>query len=399
MPWKDVPVMDAKLDFIRDYYEQVRSHRTSMAQLCREHQIARKTGYKLVERHERSGLGGLIEQSRAPHGGAHWYDAQVIRRVFELRTEFPHWGAETILYSMARSNPELALPKPSTVHGWLQQAGLVDRVRKQRRPPYPAKPPNELLERANQQWSIDVKGQFRTGDRRQCFPLTVADSFSRYMLLCRALTGTSFEEVWRCLERLFHEYGLPESLLSDNGSPFASTSVGRLSKLSVRCIRLGIRRKLIQPGRPQQNGSHERVHGHMDPLVCRRPEATARRHQRHFDWFVDHHNNVRPNHALGGKLPAELYVPSPRAYPRRLPQIDYPAHVQVRRVRSSGEIRWRGQWFYISEPLVGELVAFERINDDSFVLRFGPVDLGIYSDRDKKLYLNRPRPDGKAEND
>lgn len=399
MPWKDERPMDAKLRFIQAYYREVLSRQKTMAELCGEYQIARKTGYKLIGRHRQAGLAGLVEQSRAPHGGSHWYDPEVIERVLELRSRFSHWGAETILDSLARREPDLILPSPGTAQGWLKQAGLVEPVRKQRRHPHPGKPADEILLRPNQQWSIDVKGQFRTRDRRECFPLTVADSFSRYLLACRALTSTSFDNVWSCLERLFREYGLPESLLSDNGSPFASNSVARLSKLSVRCIRLGIKRKLIQPGRPQQNGSHERIHRHMDPLVCRNPAATARGHQKHFDWFADHHNNVRPNRALGGKLPSELYAPSPRPYPRRLPQIDYPPHVQVRSVRSSGEVRWRGQWFYISEALVGELVGFEQVNDETWVLRFGPLDLGLYSDRDKTLYLDRPRPAGKTEND
>jgi transposase InsO family protein len=399
MPWMDVTLMDTKLRFVRAYDQEVRSRRKTMSGLCGEYGIARKTGYKFIARRERDGLAGLIEQSRAPHSGRHWYDPEVVERVLELRAQFPHWGAETILSSLGRDEPDLILPSTSTAQGWLKQAGLVQAVRKQRRHPHPGKPLEQILDRPNQQWSIDVKGQFRTRDRRECFPLTMADSFSRYLLACQALTSTSFESVWHWLERLFRQYGLPESLLSDNGSPFASNSVARLSKLSVRCIRLGIVRKLTQPGRPQQNGRHERIHLHMDPLVCQHPEANARRHQRHFDWFVDHHNNVRPNQALGGKLPSELYAPSPRPYPPRLPQIEYAPHVQVRRVRSSGEILWRGQWFYISEALVGEWVGFEKVTDQMWVLRFGPVDLGLYSERDKKLYLDRTRPDGKAEND
>lgn len=398
MPWKDVTVIDAKMRFVQAFYEEVESRKKSMATLCREHGVARKTGYELIARHRRDGLKGLVERSRAPHTGTHWYDSELVERVLEVRQEFPHWGAETILDALEREEPDLAWPTPSTAHGWLKRAGLVERSRRTRRFPHPGRPADIPIDRPNQQWSTDFKGHFRTRDRRNCYALTVADSFSRYLLECRALTTTSFETVWPCFERLFREYGLPERILSDNGTPFSSNSVKRLSKLSVRWIRLGIAPILTQPGCPQQNGRHERIHGHMDPLVCT-PETNAAQQQKRFDWFIDHHNNVRPNRALHKKLPSEVYTPSPRPYPDRLPQIEYPAHVQVRRVRSSGEVRWDGQWFFISDALIGEHIAFERVDDAFWIVRFGPIELGCYSAREKKLFLDRPKPAGKAEND
>jgi transposase InsO family protein len=399
MPWEDVTVMDAKMRFVKAYYADVKSGMRSMTALCSEYGVARKTGYSLIARHAAFGLRGLGPGSKAPHGGPHWYDPELIARVIELREEFPHWGAETILDAIARTDPDLERPSASTAHGWLKSAGLVDRTRRRRRFPHPGKPPQIPIERPNQQWSVDFKGDFRTGDRRRCYPLTVADSYSRYLLDCRALRATSFQAVWPCFERLFRMHGLPESILSDNGTPFSSNSVKRLSKLSVRWIRLGITPRLTQPGRPQQNGRHERIHGHMDPLVCSRPEHDAVRQQKSFDWFTDHHNNVRPNRALAGKIPSELYTTSPRPYPRRLPQLEYPATAEIRRVRSSGEIRWQGQWFFLSDALIGEYVAFQRIDNDLWLLSFGPLELGCYSERERRLFLDRPRPAGKAEND
>jgi transposase InsO family protein len=398
MPWKDSTVIDERVKFVRAYDKYVRSRERTMADLCAEHGIARKTGYKMLERRDQGGWPALAERSRAPHSGPHWCSSDVVAQVLEIRLEFSHWGAETILSHLQRTDPDTSWPSASTIHGWLKQAGLVERSSSRRRYPHPGKPALPALERPNQQWSVDFKGHFRTRDRRYCYPLTVADSFSRYLIGCQGLTSTAFELVWPVFERLFREYGLPESILSDNGTPFSSNSVKRLSKLSVRWIRLGIVPRLTQPGKPQQNGQHERMHGHMKRLVCSEPSANCREQQKQFDWFEDHYNRVRPHASLDKKVPADLYTPSLRAWPTSLPALDYPSHFLPRRVRSNGEIKWQGQSFFLSEPLVGEMIAFELVADGCWILHFGPVELGFYSARDRKLHLDRPRPAGKAEN-
>ena len=390
--------LERRIAFVESYYAEVARGKRSMLDLCAEFGFSRKTGYEFRARHQEGGIKGLVERSRAPHGGEHWIEADVVERVLSTRLEFPHWGAETILDYLEREDPEIDRPGNTTAHGWLRKAGLVERKRRGRRFPHPGRPPREPVMGPNEQWSTDFKGHFRTGDRKYCYALTVVDSFSRYLLDCRALTDTSFESVWPRFEHLFREHGLPQAILSDNGTPFSSNSVKRLSKLSVRWIRLGIVARLTEPGKPYQNGRHERVHAHMKPLVCATPSRNAREQQRQFDWFIDHHNNVRPHRELNKHVPAELYVPSPRPYPKRLPTMEYPAHLEVRRVRSSGEIRWDGQWFFLSDALVGEPVAFEQVNDDIWVLRYGPIELGYYSAPTRQLVLDRPRPDGKAEN-
>lgn len=397
MPWKDVTPMDQRVRFMKDYERYVLGGQMSMSSLCLEYGIARKTGYKMVRRRDESGWSGLADRSRAPLNGPHWFDDEAVLRVLEVRQMFPHWGAETIVTWLKRTDPLTPWPSASTAHSWLRKAELIEHPPRARRYPHPGKPMTAVIERPNQQWAVDFKGQFRTGDRRYCYPLTLSDSFSRFLLACQSLTSPSFEQVWPVFERVFREYGLPDSILSDNGSPFASTSVKRLSKLAVLLIRLGITPVLIQPGRPQQNGRHERIHGHMKP-VCSRPSETSRRQQKQFEWFCHHHNYVRPNKALNKQVPADLYVPSARPYPRRVPRIEYPAHVDVRRVRSSGEIKWAGQWFYLAEALVGENVAFELVGEECWILKFGHIELGYYTAREKKLHLDRPRPDGKAEN-
>ena len=390
--------LDSRIAFVQAYYTEVARGRRSMADLCAEFGFSRKTGYEFLRRHQEAGIKGLVEHSRAPHGGEHWIDADVVERVLSTRLEFPHWGAETILDYLEREDPEIDRPGNTTAHGWLCKAGLVERKRRGRRFPHPGRPVQDPLVRPNQQWSADFKGHFRTGDHKYCYPLTIMDLFSRYLLDCRALTDTSFESVWPRFERLFREQGLPDSILSDNGTPFSSNSVKRLSKLSVRWIRLGIVPRLIQPGKPQQNGRHERVHGHMKPLVCAVPSRNAREQQGQFDWFSNHHNRVRPHRGLDKHVPAELYVPSSRPYPKRLPEMEYPAHMDVRRVRSSGEIRWGGQWFFMSDALIGEPVAFDQVDEAIWVVRYGPIELGYYSAPDRRLVLDRARPDGKAEN-
>jgi putative transposase len=397
MPWTEETVTDQRVRFVRDFDKYVRSGAMSMSELCRQYGIARKTGYKMVRRRDDGGWPALADQSRAPHSGPHWTDDDLIMRVLETRIEFPHWGAETILAYLHRHEPHEAWPSASAIHGWLKQAELVTRQRRPRRFPHPGRPPATVVDHPNQTWTVDFKGHFRTGDRRYCYPLTVADSFSRFLIGCRALPSTAFDLVWPVFERLFREYGLPDSILSDNGSPFSSNSVRRLSKLSVRWIRLGITPILIQPGKPQQNGRHERMHGHMMPLCDARTENLSAQ-QKLFDWFVHHNNHIRPHAGIGRKVPADLYEKSSRPYPRRLPQIEYPSHFEVRRVRSSGEIRWDGQWFFVSEALVGEQIAFEEVDDSCWIVRFGPLDLGYYSSRDRRLHLDRVRPGGKAEN-
>jgi len=398
MPWKEASVTDERMKFVCDYDRRVRGGELSMTALCEEYDIARKTGYKIVKRRNEHGWPGLADQSRAPHSGPHWSDSDVIMRVLEVRLQFPHWGAETILAHFRRVEPDTSWPGASAVHRWMKQAGLINRSVRARRFPHPGPPERTPPTEPNDEWSTDFKGHFRTRDGRYCYALTIADQFSRYLLSCHGLLSTSFETVWPVYERIFREYGLPRSILSDNGTPFSSNSVKRLSKLSVRWIRLGISPRLTQPGHPQQNGLLERIHGHMKPLVCRKPARNCREQQKLFDWFWDHHNNVRPNAGCDRQVPADLYTASPRPYPSRLPAIEYPDGFEVRKVRSSGDVMWKGQWFFVSEALVGEPIGFEPVDDGCWVAHFGPIALGYYSARDRKLHLDRPRPDGKAEN-
>lgn len=391
MPWEATSVKDQRVRFVRDYQRLVLTKQRTMLALCDEHGISRKTGYKLVHRHEEEGWAGLNDRSRAPHGGEGWSDPDIVATVLQTRIEFPEWGAKKIVAYLRDIEPSEIWPAPSVAHSWIKRADLVVKNRRSRRFPHPGKPPVIELTSPNQQWSVDFKGHFRTKDRRYCYPLTVADSFSRYVLACDGMLSTSFEDVWPSFDRLFREQGLPEAILSDNGTPFSSNSVKRLSKLSVRWIRLGITPRLIEPGKPQQNGRHERMHRELKKVACADPATDCRLQQKRFDQFQHRYNHLRPHEALDQTPPGRTYVPSTRPYPKKLPEVQYPDHFQIRRVRGSGEIKWDGQWLFMSDALIREPVGFELVGDGVWVVHFGPLDIGYYCEREKKLHLDKKR--------
>jgi putative transposase len=392
MPWEGTTVKEQRARFVLDYNGRVRTRETTMSALCAEHGVSRKTGYKMLGRFEEGGWPGLSDRSRAPQSGRHWVDEQTVSAVLDVRGEFPQWGAKKIVAYLRDIDPDGDWPAASVAHEWIKRAGMVMSHPRARRFQHPGRPPADPIERPNQQWSTDFKGHFRTGNRRYCYPLTIADSFSRYIIGCQALGANSFDLTWPVFEKLFRKFGLPDSILSDNGTPFSSNSVRRLSKLSVRWIRLGIEPRLIEPGKPQQNGRLERMHRTLKQEACAKPSVNCHRQQLQFDTFLEQFNHIRPHEALGQTPPVRTYVRSSREYPKRLPEIEYADTCQVRRVRSSGEIKWSGQWFFLSEALAGELVAFERVDDRCSVVRFGALDLGYYSEPERRLFLDKHRP-------
>jgi putative transposase len=324
MPWKATSVVDQRTSFVLAYLKRVCSGETTMSALCAEHGVSRKTGYKLVARQQENGWPGLQDRSRAPHSGKHWEDPETISTVLDVRTAFPAWGARKIVAYLRDTDPDQQWPVASVAHEWIKRAGMIEPHRRARRFSHPGRPPAVPIEQPNQQWSTDFKGHFRTKDGRYCYPLTVADSFSRFIIGCQALPSPSFELTWPVFEKLFREYGLPDAILSDNGTPFSSNSVRRLSRLSVRWIRLGIEPRLIQPGKPQQNGRLERMHRTLKQEACAQPSANLRRQQIQFASFIDRFNHVRPHEALGQQPPVRSYTRSSREYPRQLPPIEYP---------------------------------------------------------------------------
>lgn len=383
MPWKET----TRVDLRREFIEALSSCRYTMTELCAHYGISRKTGYKWAHRFAAEGQAGLADRSRAPHRCPHRTDPACERDLVALRLEHPRWGPKKLLATLMRRHPERSWPAPSTAGAILKRHGLVEARPKKRSKSSPAKPVVEAT-RPNDLWTMDFKGEFRTGDGRICYPLTVSDAVSRYGLGCQAQDTTAVHPTRRSFEAVFREYGLPNKILSDGGTPFGCARAPlRLSRLTVWMIRLGIEPIKIQPGCPEQNAVHERWHRTLKAETARPPAKNQRAQQERFDRFRQHYNEVRPHESLGQRPPAELYEPSPRPYPERLPALEYPGHYEVRRCRRSGQIKWQGRRLFVSEVLAGEWLGIEEVDDGLWSVYFGPLLLGRYDERERELDL------------
>jgi putative transposase len=382
MPWRETSPMEQRLEFIREY----RSGLFTMTELAAQYGISRKTGYKWVERCDADGVDGLRDRSRRPHGSPHATDPDLIDILVALRRRRPRWGAEKLLTVAARRDPDADWPCRSTVCTLLKQRGLVVSRRRRARSAPGVRSPLLAITRPNEVWTTDFKGEFRTGDGRYCYPLTLRDGWSRFVLRCDALLGRTSEATRRRFERAFVEYGLPDRIRSDNGGPFASPGLGGLSQLAVWWMRLGIVLERIAPGHPEQNGSHEQFHSVLKADTARPPAATAVTQQRRFVRFCWEYNHERPHKALQNATPASRYEPSRREMPRRLPALDYPGHMEVRLVSSNGCVSWAGAPLFVASPLAGEHVAFEEIDDGLWTLHFATVALARYDERQRTFH-------------
>src|SRR5438067_826034 len=335
MPWREITPMDERLQFVAD----VRRGTEEMSELCRRYGVSRKSGYKWLARYEAEGALAFRERSHRPHTCPHETAPDAVDALGELRRRHSTWGPKKLLALLARRRPALALPAPSTAAALLKRAGLVTARTRRRTPGHPGRP-TAPMDAPNAIWTADFKGEFKTRDGVYCFPLTVADGYSRYLLACHALLSTATSGARPVFERLFREYGLPARLRSDNGVPFATIALGRLSTLSVWWVRLGILPDLIEPSSPQQNGRHERMHRTLKAEATKPPEAHLRAQQRRFDTFRAEYNTERPHEALAQTAPASWYTPSARPYPSQHPALEYPAHRDGRRVSRNGGVRW-----------------------------------------------------------
>jgi transposase InsO family protein len=347
----------------------------TMAALCREFGISRKTGYQLLARYAAEGEDGLRDHSHAAHHHPHAVDEVTEERIVALRGKHPTWGARKLRARLQMDEPARRWPVVSTIGDILHRHGLVIPRRRRIRTPADTSP-FATCAGPNDSWCIDYKGWFRTADGRRCDPLTISDAHSRYLLRCQAVRRVDTRCAWPLLEATFREYGLPRAIRSDNGPPFASRGVGGLSRLAVWWIRLGIKPERIAPGRPSQNGRHERMHGTLQRDACQPAASNRREQQRRFDAFRRIYNEERPHEALGNVPPGTIYRPSPRPFPARIPELVYPDHWQVRMVRQNGEVRWRGNHIFIGEVLAGEPIALEESGAGSWLAHFGPVLLG-----------------------
>jgi transposase InsO family protein len=374
--------MEQRLEFVREYETEL----FTMTELAAQYGISRKTGYKWRAEYEAHGARGLCDRSRRPHHSPQATAPELVDALLALRRRHPRWGAKKLLAIAAGRDSRAAWPSRSTVCTWLTQHGLVTPRRRRARSPHAPASSLTPITAVNQVWTTDFKGEFRTGDGVYCYPLTLRDGFSRFVLRCDGLLERTVDATQRRFARAFAEYGLPDRIRSDNGLPFASPGLAGLSSLSVWWIRLGIIPERIAPGHPEQNGSHEQFHRVLKAETARPPAATCTAQQQRFRRFVREYNDVRPHEALDNQPPTTRYEPSRRPLPSRVSPIDYPGHMEVRRVSGNGCISWKSAPLFVATPLAGEYVAFEEIDDGLWTLRFATLALARYDERHRTLH-------------
>jgi transposase InsO family protein len=358
-------------------------HEESFAALCRGFGVSRRVGYKWLARYRQAGVDGLLDHSRAPLHHPHAIADGVAEGCLAVRREHPTWGPRKVLARLKRQAPGMDWPAASTIGVLFDREGLTVKRKLRRRSP-PSGAPFADCTAANDVWCIDFKGWFLTGDGKRCEPLTVTDACSRYLLRCQALARTDTAHVWPMLDAAFREFGLPHYMRSDNGSPFASCGAGGLSTLSVRLIKAGVVPQRIEPGKPQQNGRHERMHLTLLRDAATPPARTLRLQIKQLHDFQRIYNEERPHQSLGDATPADLYTASPRRFDGILRQPEYDAGLQVRQVRHNGEIRWRNETLYVNQALVGEPVALEE-DASGWTVSYGPIVLGTIAHNDNRL--------------
>jgi putative transposase len=377
MPWLEATPMEQRERFIRDQ----QSGLYSMSELCDRHTISRKTGYKWLERFDAGGRAALGDRSRAPHRCPHRIADDIAELICTTRRQHPNWGPEKLLQWLTPRHPNVALPAVSTAGDLLARRGLVKKRRRRQPHLHPGVVPATTVH-PNDLWTADFKGHFRTRDGVYCYPLTIADQHTRFLIACHGLLSTKGHGVRSVFDRFFREYGLPRAIRTDNGVPFATTGIHGLSQLNVWWMRLGIQHQRILPGRPQQNGAHERMHKTLKADAIRPPRATLIAQQRAFNNFRREYNEERPHQHLRGRPPAAVYRPSPRAYDARLPPIDYPGHFLVKRITNAGTFRFKHRLLFIAHSLAPHTIGLEEIDDGIWSIYFCQVLIARLDERD-----------------
>jgi putative transposase len=381
MPFSEITAVDERCRFVTTYLSDV----VSMSDLCAEYRISRPTGYKWVERYRQYGPAGLYDRSRAPHDCPHRMDDEVAQWMLQDRRQHPTWGARKIVRRFKTRFPKQHAPSPSAVAELFNREGLSRPAKRTRRPHRAGgQHPNAI--NPHDLWTIDFKGQFRTGDRHYCYPLTIMDCASRYLLACRGALNTCGHWVIPFMDRLFKEHGLPHSIHSDNGAPFCSfNSIAGLSRLSVHWLKLGITIERSRPGCPQDNPIHERMHRTLKADTARPPATNLRTQQTRFDHFTHEYNRERPHEGIEERIPAQLYRSSPRPYPARLPEPEYPGHFEQRRIASNGCLKLKGNVLFIGAVFSGEELGLEEVDDGIWHIHFYHHLLARLDERNWKI--------------
>jgi transposase InsO family protein len=368
--------MEEKLRFILEYEQRERT----MTELCQRYQITRETGYVWVRRYRAIGLEGLLERSRARQQHENQTPGDIERMVLELRQAHMRWGARKLKRVLEDNEPGRVWPAASTIGALLKRAGLVvERRKRHKTPPYSE--PLAHADGPNRVWCADFKGWFRTGDGERIDPLTISDAYSRYLFRCQAVEKTDTARVQAIFEAAFREYGMPAAIRTDNGAPFASRALAGLSRLAVWWMKLGIVPERIEAGHPEQNGRHERMHRTLKQEVTQPAAANRREQQRVMDRFRQEYNQLRPHEALGMETPAAVYQSSPRRFPVRLPEPEYPETMLVRSVQQHGRIEWKKQEVFVSEVLWGERIGFLPVDEHLYTVYFCQFPIARFDSR------------------
>ncbi|HLF79685.1 MAG TPA: integrase core domain-containing protein [Dehalococcoidia bacterium] len=389
MPWEVTGPVKERQRLVQAFV----TGRYTVTELAEDFGVSRKTAHKWLRRFAESGPVGLANRPHSAHSHPNATPDDVVSAIIRKKLAHPTWGPLKLLPTAA-DTPEVAnaWPAPSTRGAILARAGLTKLRRRRRRVP-PTSQPFSACDRPNSVWCADFKGWFRTQDGQRCDPLTVSDAYSRMLLCCQIVPGQAYAHVRPAFEVVFREYGLPDAIRTDNGSPFASVAVGGLSRLAVWWVKLGIWQERIDAGHPEQNGRHERMHLTLKQECCHPPAATPAAQQLRLDGFRVTFNNDRPHQAIGLQPPAAFYRPSPRSYPVRLEDPVYAADAVIRRVRSNGEIRWKGNLLFLCEALIGEAVGISETLV-GYEVHFGPIALGKLDLKGERLI----RPGGRNRN-
>lgn len=380
MPWRTVKPMDQKVQLIADWQTKC----FSIIDLSKKYSVSRPTIYKWFRRYEQTSIDGLKEQSRRPQHSPNQTEEAIINLLIAEKLKNRKRGPKKIYYQLKEQYPNLELPSISTIGEWLRKNGLVKKRKKRLRvPPYTE--PFQECQVSNAVWSADYKGQFHTRDGNACYPLTISDNYSRYLLKCDGLPGPRYNETKVVFEAAFEEYGLPDAIRIDNGTPFAGKSAGGLSRLSVWWIQLGITPERIDKGCPQQNGRHERMHRTLkdealDPIALNMKEQ-----QKSFDWFRYDYNHYRPHEALGQQTPIKFYKRSSRPYVKKIQPPHYDIDFSVRKIKRSGELRFNGAAYHLSQLIAKQPVGLKEIADGIWQIYYYHYKLAILNLRKNKI--------------
>jgi transposase InsO family protein len=380
MPWKITEPMDQKIQLIAEWQKE----QYSITDLSKKYGLSRKTVYKWCSRYENRGIDGLKDQNRTPKHSPNKTTDDIVRLLVSEKLKNRKRGPKKIYYQLKQQYPRLELPAPSTISHWLKKNGLVStRKLRKRVPPYTE--PFIAVQSPNDVWSADYKGQFYTKDNRVCYPLTISDNYSRYLLKCKGLPGPRYSPTRDIFEATFREYGLPDAIRTDNGTPFAGQCVGGLSRLSIWWIKLGIMPERIDKGCPQQNGRHERMHRTLkleatDPMIFNMKEQQER-----FNVFAYNYNNYRPHETLNNEPPVNYYKNSTRLYIEKTPPVEYALDYTVRSVRYNGYFRFNGQLYYLTDLLYKERVGLKEFSDGQWKIFYSFYPIGILDLRQNRV--------------